>query len=382
MKAKTQAKSVSTSNVKTPAAQLTPLYYNASLPSSYGGINNLAKASGLSRKTVKKWLESQWAYSLHKPLKRKFPHRRYVSRKMDMQWQADLVEMIPYARENQGYRYLMTVIDIFSRYAWAVPIKNKSAPTLLEAFKTLFNKMTEGRQPNFLQTDQGLEFENKLVREYLNSRGIEQFSIKSPHKAAMVERFNRTLKTRMWRAFTKQGSYEWLQLLPKLLKAYNASKHRTLGCAPEDVNKENESEIWRHLYGGKNSVIQKVRKKTKFKVGDRVRISKHKTIFGKGYTPNWTDEEFIVHGVNIKYKPTTYILRSLIGEIIEGSFYEQEMQLSEGGDGDRLYRISRILRTRGQGEHKQALVEWMGYGRDQASWIPYSELQKINNVVQ
>src|SRR5713101_7328724 len=262
--------SPSTSNAATsPAVLLPQLYYNASLPSSYGGVDALAKASEQPHKEVTQWLKTELAYTLHKPARRRFPHRHYMTRKMDMQWQADLVEMQPYARMNKGHRYLLTVVDIFSRYAWAVPLKDKSAPTLLRAFKHLLT--TQGRKPRLLQTDQGLEFENKQVRAYLKSHDIEQFSIKSPHKAALVERFNRTLKSHMWRAFTKQGSYKWLDLLPQLLTAYNDSHHRVLGRAPSQVTVENEVDVWQHLYGK----AKRPRGKAKYAISDRVRISRY-----------------------------------------------------------------------------------------------------------
>ena len=373
--------SASTSNAPTHVAQqqrLHQLYYDASLPSSFGSLDALTKAAkGIPRKTVKNWLQTQWAYSLHKPAKRKFPHRRYMARKMDMQWQADLVEMQPFSRLNKGYRYLLTVIDIFSRYAWAVPIKDKTAATLVQALKTLF-KQSKGRKPRLLQTDQGLEFENRQVRSYLASLNIEQFSIKSAHKAAIVERFNRTLKSRMWRAFTKQGSYKWLDLLPKLLTAYNNSVHRILGMAPSQVTVDNETDVWLRLYAGEE---KRKKRAPKYKINDRVRISRYKSVFEKGYTPNWSEEEFLVHAVNTKYSPVTYILRSLAGEIIEGSFYEQEMQPSHSDDeSDRMYHIDKVLRTRGKGDHKQALVRWRGYEREPPTWIPYSNIQRVQDV--
>lgn len=354
--------------------KLGQIYYDASHPASYGGIRALVKASDLPRKQVKDWLATQWSYTLHKPVRRKFPHRKYIVRHMDFQWQADLVEMQPFAKSNRGYRYLMTVIDLLSRHAWAVPLKTKSAIDVKAAFKLLFDKMTNGRVPKFIQTDEGLEFENRLVRGFLrNKYGIEQFSVKSAHKAAVVERFNRTLKTRMWRAFTKQGNHKWLDLLPKLLYAYNHSYHRTLGRAPADVTRENEADVWLDQYGGKKSKP----KKQKFSLGDRVRISRHKATFEKGYEPNWSEEEYIIHSVNLKYSPITYKIRTLDGsELIEGSFYEQELQLVKETDG--YYRIDEVIRTHGRGANKKALVRWRGY--KQPEWIDYATIQHIKNV--
>jgi len=353
---------------------LTGLYYDASHPGSYGGVEPLVKASGLPRKVVANWLKDQWTYSLHKPARRrKFPLRKYMVRSMDSQWQADLVEMQHFSNLNRGHRYLMTLIDILSRHAWAVPIKAKSAPAIRDAFKILFTKMTE-RRPQTIQTDQGLEFENRLVRSYLREQyGIEQFSVKSEYKAAIVERFNRTLKSRMWRAFTKQGSYRWLHLLPKLLHDYNHRVHRTIGIAPADITSENQTDIWLRVHGSGG----KPRKKAKFALGDRVRISRHKALFEKGYEPNWSEEEYLIHSVNTKYSPVTYRIRTQDNtEIIEGSFYDQELQAASDRDG--YMRIDRIIRTRGKGLKREALVKWRGY--KQPTWIKHSSIERVEDV--
>ena len=279
--------------------------------------------------------------------------------------------MQQFSRQNKGMRYILTVIDVFSRYAFARPLPNKTPKEIVKAFKSIFN--SEKRVPKLIQTDQGTEFENRIVRSFLaNEHNIELFSIKSPLKAAIVERWNRTGKERMWRAFTRQGNHRWLELLPNIVHSYNHSRHRILGQTPASVTKDNEAEVWLHQYAKKEVKT----KKNKFKLGDRVRISRQKDLFEKGYTPNWTEEEFIIHAVIDKYQPTTYQIRSLAGELVEGSFYEKELQLVT--NDDEMYRIERIIRTRGRGEHKQALVKWMGY--PEPTWVPYAQIQRLDNI--
>ena len=261
--------------------------------------------------------------------------------------------------------------DIFSRYAFARPLRDKTPKEVVRALKSIFRE--EGVAPKLIQTDQGTEFENRIVRHFLTQvHNIELFSVKSPLKAAMVERLNRTIKERMWRAFTRQGNYRWLDLLPKLIYSYNHSKHRILGQTPASVNRENEADVWLRLYGREE---QQAAAPT-FSLGDRVRLSRQKDLFEKGYLPNWTEEEFVVHEIIDKYRPITYRVSSLDGEIIEGSFYSEELQ--KVTNQDEMYRIERVIRTRGQGVHKQALVKWMGY-RD-PSWIQYTAIQRIQNV--
>lgn len=347
--------------------RLKAIYFDVGNPASFGGVKRLQQESRLPLKDVKAWLRSQRTYTTHKSARKHYPTRQYVTRGIDHQWQSDLVDMIKYSRMNQGYNYLLTAIDMFSRYAWAIPLKRKTPSEIIRAFQIIFNK--DHRQPNYLQTDQGTEFENVKVRAFLTKKGIEQFSVKSQFKAALVERFNRTLKERMWRAFTHHGNYRWTTIIDELVKGYNHSKHRILGCRPVDVTKNNEVNIWNHLYGK----LKKPSRKAKFQLGDRVRLSKAKGIFEKGYTANWSEEIFTVHAINRKYNPIVYKVRDSKDEVIQGSFYEYELQLVD--DSDKVYTIERVLQTRGTGVHKQYLVKWLGY--NETSWIKAKDFRSL-----
>jgi hypothetical protein len=351
--------------VKTPASRiLQETYFNAQHPASFGGVNKLAKATQIDKVLVQNWLNQQWAYNLHKPAPQKFLRRKYVSRGVDEQWQADLVEMQHYSRVNNGHRYILCVIDIFSRYAYARPLLSKSGPDVAKALASILDSVKT--KPKYLQTDKGLEFYNQYVKELLQKHNIQLFSVHSEKKAAIVERFQRTLQERMYRAFTHQGNYQWLSLLPQLIKSYNHSYHRGIKTEPAKVNKKNETDIWLTQY-----TDLKTQANPKYKVGDRVRIPKHRSVFTKGYIEKWTDEVFIVHEVNTKYKPALYTLKDDGDQVIQGSFYEQELQLVI----DDVYRIERVLRTRVKNKVKQALVKWKGY--TEPSWINHNELTAI-----
>lgn len=353
------------------AALLESVYFNIGNPAGFGSVQSLAKATKLPRKKVEAWLKKQRTYTTHKPARIHFPTRSYVTRGLNHQWQADLVEMRPFARENQGYHYLLTVIDIFSRYAMVRPLKRKTPNEVIDAFKSIFRDEPDRGKPHYLQTDEGMEFESRAVRAYLRSEGIEQFSVKSQFKASIVERFNRTLKSRMWRVFTHRGNYRWMDILQPLVEAYNRSHHRVLGRTPIEVNKDNETRVWLHLYGKVKK--PNARKKTKFKVGDRVRLSKVKGHFEKGYRPNWTEEIFTVHSVNRKYLPITYTVRDWRDEIIEGSFYAHELQ--EVDDNEQVYTVEKVIRTRGKGQRKEYLVKWLGY--DETSWVKERDFKHL-----
>jgi transposase InsO family protein len=177
---------------------LDKIYYNPQKEGSYGGVERLlrdAKAEGLniSRDVVESYLRDQASYSLHKPARKNFKRNQTVVGGIDQQWQADLADMQQLSKFNNGFRYLLTVIDVFSKFAWVIPVRNKSATDIAEAFKELF-KSSAPRKPKKIQTDAGKEFLNSDVQKLFKSKSIQHFVSDSDKKAAVVERFNRTIQ--------------------------------------------------------------------------------------------------------------------------------------------------------------------------------------------
>ena len=257
------------------------VYYDPQNPAGFGGVDAVYRAAqkdnvDIDRKQIKTWLSEQPTYTLHKPVRRHFQRNRVVVGGIDHQWQADLVDMRSLSRVNANYNYLLTCIDILSKYAWAVPLKNKTGSALIDGFKTILNS---GRKPRTLQTDKGTEFLNGQFQSFLKKRNIKFFTTQNETKASVVERFNRTLKTKMYKYFTATNSRAYLKVLPKLLSAYNHAFHRSIKAAPTSVNNQNAETIWKNLYNTSPSV-----KATKFKfdVGDTVRISMTTRPFRKG----------------------------------------------------------------------------------------------------
>ena len=181
------------------------------------------------------------------------------------------------------------VLDLFSKYGWIVPLKDKKGETVTKAFKTIFK---EGRKPQYLWTDKGKEYYNKYLKELLKKDNITLYSTENEEKSSVCERWNRTIKTKMWKQFTVQGNTAYLDILPKILKQYNNTKHSSIKTAPAQAStKKNQSAVYFNLYGN----MEQLSSKPKFKVGDKVRISNYKRkVFDKGYTPNWTEEIFVV----------------------------------------------------------------------------------------
>ena len=338
------------------------VYYDVENPGSYGGIARLRRAAGTGKAETEEWLRIQRAYTLHKPARKRYNTRPYKTAGIDQQWQADLVEMIPYARENKGYKYLLTVIDLFSRYAWGVPIKDKTGKQVKRAFQEIF---AHGRKPTRLQTDEGREFDNRHVQHLLNVENIRFFTVKSQFKAAVVERLNRTLKAKMWRYFTRMGNYKWLIILPDLLNAYNSSVHRVIGMAPNNVTEDNEHELWTKQEEKGPQTVTLREDKTRFTVGDHVRLSEAKQVFAKGYLPNWTEEIFTISRV-LNTIPVQYKVLDEREQEIEGSFYGAELQKVTKPD---QFAIERVIRTRVIRGRRQFFVKWFGYGPEHNSWV-------------
>ncbi|XP_043469606.1 uncharacterized protein LOC122503211 [Leptopilina heterotoma] len=301
----------------------------------------------------------QLVKELHKPARKNYKRRSVDIRGFDETWQADLVEMQPYARENKGYKYLLTVIDTFSKFAWAVPVKSKKGENVTAAMKSILIKK---RIPKNLQVDKGKEFYNLHFENLIKNYNINLYSTHSNLKASICERFNRTLKNKMWMQFSLRGNYKWIDILSDLVNAYNNSKHRTIKMKPMEVNAENENNL---LF----NVFRKVavsRQYNKFKVGDRVRISKVKHVFEKGYTPNWTTEIFTISDVK-NTNPITYILSDYQENLISGCFYDQELSKVKYPD---VYLVEKVLKKRGS----NVFVKWLGFDNSHNSWINESDL--------
>lgn len=207
--------------------------------------------------------------------------------------------------KKSQFKYILTIIDAFSKYAQAYPLKNKNKENVSQAFKTI---LEEGRIPKNLQTDLGTEFYNSNLKKIINH--YSNYSIK---KASIVGRFIRTLK--------------WINVISNnLLKEYNSTYHRTMELARNKVNENNKNEILKRCHTAQLS--PQLRKHQKFKIGDYVRISKYKGTFEKGYTPNWSSEIFKVHNIR-NTNPVTYLLNDVRQRPILGAFYTEELQRTQ-----------------------------------------------------
>lgn len=341
---------------------LTKIYYDPGKPGSYGGVEALKRASKKhSKRDVEAWLRAQNAYTLHKQVRRRFQRNKVLVTTIDEQFQADLVDLSNISEFNDGYKFLLVVIDVFSRFCWIRPLKNKSSASIIKAFTSIFES---GRKCYVLQTDKGSEFLNRQFKRFLKENDVRHFSTESDVKASMVERLNRTIKTKMWRYFTHRNTYRYIDVLQKFVHSYNHSYHRSIRRTPASVNENSVKSVWQTLHRGSTSN----NKSNKFKVGDKVRVSKAKFKFEKGYLPNWSEELFTVVKV-LKRKPYVYKIEDLNNQLIDGIFYENELQKVTTSNDD-VYRIEKIIERKG----KKVLVRWKGYGPEFDTYIRAADL--------
>lgn len=176
--------------------KLKEVFYNIKNPGSFSGLNALRRYTSLPTKKIVSWLEEQDTYTLHKPVRKKIKRERIIVNDIDHQWEADLVDLSGISKQNNNYKFLLTVIDVLSKYAWVVPMKDKTGESIIKAFQEI---LKDKRQPYQLRTDKGSEFMNKKFQSFLKEKGIHYFTATTAVKASVVERFNRTLKNKMFR---------------------------------------------------------------------------------------------------------------------------------------------------------------------------------------
>ena len=229
-------------------------------------------------------------------------------------WGVDLADMQSLSRKSNGIKYLLCAIDLFSKYAFVVPLKDKKGISNVNGFDKIIKQ--SNRKPNKIRVDQGSEFSNNSFKKWLSDNNIIMYSTYNKGKSVVAERFIRTLKDKLYKHMTATSKNVYYNVLDDVFSKYNNTKHSTIKMKPIDI--KNNKRVYIDEHNEKDS---------RFKVDDRVRISKFKNIFAKGYTPNWRKEIFIVDKINDTV-PYTYHIKHLNDEEIIGRFYYKELQKS------------------------------------------------------
>ena len=206
-------------------------------------------------------------------------------------------------------------------YKWGI--------TIVNAFQKI---ISEERKPYKIWVDQGGEFYNKLFKRFLKINNTEIYSTYNERKPVVVERFIRTLKNKIFKHMIAVSKNVYFDVLDDIVDKYNNTVHRSIKMKPIEVTSDSHAE-----YNEDSNVT-----KTKFKVGDHVRISKYKNIFAKGYSQNWSEKVFVVSEI----KDTVLwscVISDLNGEPITGCFYEKELQKTN----QKYFRIEKVLKRKG-----------------------------------
>ena len=366
---------------------LKKIYFDASNPGSYEGVDKLykqVKNEGkykLSKAKIKKWLQNQLSFSLNKRVNRNFKRGKVIVEGIDDQFDADLASMADYEKSNDGYKYLLVVIDIFLRYAWIQPLKNKSAENIVKAFEKI---LSEGRKPRRLRTDAATDFTSKKFQDLMKKEKIAHFTTHNEKQANYVERFIKTIKNKVRRYMSHKRTERYIDVLQNMVHSYNRTWHSGIQSEPVNVNKTNEKKLWWQMYwpDEKNNMTLKKKNKKRsrkrmfaYKVGDKVRISQLKTSFQREYDNKWSYEIFKIIRRYIRQDQPIYIISDWFGERVEGTFYQKELQKVD--INQKPWRVEEILDTEGIGRNKKYLVKWLGWPKKFNSWIFVGEYQKL-----
>ena len=301
------------------ASSKTDVSLNDALDKLYNDISSVPSFSA----KIEAFLRSNAVHSKHRRIiKRNFPRRKVISRFPFDLFMADLIEYPQLRFQNSNYRFILVMIDCFTRKLWAVPMKYKTAQWTADAFESIFK--TFDKFPVHMVTDRGLEFYNSQVHKVFVNYGINHYSIKtkSKWKASMVERVIRTLKTRLQRYFTKNKTKKWLNVLDQFVTNYNATPHSAHGLPPQDVSHENQAKVYKRLYPDIS-----LKTDCRLKIGDKVRKIIEKDLFEKGYTANWSEEIYKINNIRQSNGVCWYYLVSLDGKPVDGIWYYYQLNL-------------------------------------------------------
>ena len=322
-------------------------------------------------KSVRTWLQDQDSYSLLKPARYRFKRQRVITSGIDDLWDADLAEVGNISQHNNGFKYWLVVIDVFSRYLWIVPVVSKHHTHMVQAFNTLLQ--LTARRPKHLRTDKGTEFTNRAVKRLLKDENIDAYTTKNETKANYAERVIRTVKGMMYRYFHHQQTYTYVDVLQKLVDNYNHRLHRSLnGLAPSQVTQDIEAQLWKRMYV--DSCKRVKRKPYTFRVGDQVRISHLKYTFQRDYHQKWTEEIFTVTDRLRKDGLNLYRLQDYLNESIDGWFYGEELQ-GVTKDIDSVFRIEKVIKRRRRQGQQELFVKWIGWPNKFNSWVKQADVQ-------
>lgn len=303
----------------------------------------------------------EYARELMRRVVRPDTYAPVIAKGVDDIWAMDLADFQDWHERNDGYKYVLVVVDVLTRFAWCKPLKSKNAKEVWEALQSVIDE--NKKPPSRIWVDRGTEFYNGLWTSKLKALGVPRYSTYGDYKVSIAERFIRTLKHRIWFIFLKDNTRRWIDVLDGVVKDYNNTVHSTLGMTPRAARTQEDELLGR--------VKTPPVATPKYKLGDWVRINRLKGIFEKGFHPNWSYEIFKIVGIR-KSVPVLYELVDFYGDAIEGAFYESDIQPVAD---PTFFPVEKVLKQRTLKGKREKLVKLLGY--KEPRWLPADDVEGL-----
>ena len=259
-----------------------------------------------------------------KPPKKYYPTNKTNVYYIDDIWSLDILDLKDYGPENnRGYRYVLVIIDNFSKFGWTVPLKNKNAQTIKDSLENII--INSKRKPNLIETDRGKEFYNNIFQDFLNKNNNKLYSRNSSYGAVFAERFNRTIRDLLKKIVFERGDANWIDVLPTITNQYNNRIHSSTKLSPKDASlKKNEGYVYKNLLDKRKKI------KPKYEIDDLVRTADLKKTFSKSDTTNWSYKLYKIREI-INDTIPSYKIDNLSERYNESLLKKTNLTLKENG---------------------------------------------------
>lgn len=340
-------------------------------PIAYSGIqqiyNYYKRKYPISK--IKEFLSSNESYTLHREFHKQKRNISFTNFKR-YQFQMDLVEVQHLAKYNDNVRYLLNVIDTFTRYAFVRPLTDKKAINVLNEFKSILAEANQ--KPYMIVMDRGTEFMNQHFKIFCDNEKIKLVNPQANIHAAYIERFNRTLQNIMYKYMTENETNRYIDVLQDLVKTYNNRTHRMINMTPHQAENNTNNHLKISLLQAKRDSFVK-QQQPKYSIGTYVRIAKQKGKFSRGYEEQTKQEIFKIYKIDLTKKIPLYYIETYNGdEKIKGGFYSFELTPVSTD----IFRVEKILRRRTVRGVRQLYVKWKGFDNKYNSWINENDIEQ------
>ena len=345
--------------------------YHESEPYSFGGKYRLYDFVGKKQgDDIVSKSDIYTRFKQHRKSKKYSPIYVYNRREL---FQSDVVfftnkEMV---EANNGYRYLFTTIDVFTKMAWVYPLKDNTCQNIMDSFKDILERC--GDTPKRLNTDRGSEMICKKFKTYLKEKNVHHYLAYSLRKCPVVERFNLTIQQLLYKIMAKNNSLTWVKYIDQAMKIYLNRKHRTIGMSPLEGDKKTREKEIRQTYLKRYKKSNEKRIKPKFSIGDTVRIWAERGQFHRGYMEDFTREFFIISKVLRNLPFPRYVIREYEGEEVTGTFFEDELVKYIPDD---TYPIQ-VLKKRKTKRGMEYFVHYVGWPHSHDEWKLAKDIEKL-----